>query len=188
MPTFLSGMARVLDIGARFDNYGSFQEPEVADAMAIASDWQAVGDDIRHSMKTFEQEEGLSPPPEDTNFSVVTHQRTLHYTGPLPLPQHFEHYNQIVPGAANRILCMAEIQAAHRQTTEEKIVISHIQQATLGLWFGFIVALTGFGVVVLCIMQHEIILAGIIGALDLASLVGVFIYGTSKQKREHNRL
>jgi len=45
-PTFLSGVARVFDLGCQFDSYNVSPDPEEADARAIFSDWLAVGMDI----------------------------------------------------------------------------------------------------------------------------------------------
>jgi uncharacterized membrane protein len=70
-------------------------------------------------------------------FSQVTHST---YSGPLPPPQIFKEYNDILPGAADRILRMAEIQAAHRQSLERHSVWSGSNRAYLGLFFGFIIS------------------------------------------------
>lgn len=43
LPSFLSGSARVLDLGGTFDEYNDSPNGQVADARAIYSDWLAVG-------------------------------------------------------------------------------------------------------------------------------------------------
>jgi hypothetical protein len=42
-PSFMTGMARVYDLGGLFDDYNYSTTPEEADARAIWSDWVAVG-------------------------------------------------------------------------------------------------------------------------------------------------
>jgi hypothetical protein len=42
----MSGAARLLDIGATFDDYNSSRNGAEADAIALAMDWLAVGDDL----------------------------------------------------------------------------------------------------------------------------------------------
>ena len=37
------------------------------------------------------------------------------YSGPLPLPEHFAKYDQALPGAADRILTMAEVEGRQRR-------------------------------------------------------------------------
>lgn len=43
-PSFISGMSRVLDIGATFTEYNSSNDP---DTNAIYNDWFVVGEDLR---------------------------------------------------------------------------------------------------------------------------------------------
>ena len=46
---------------------------------------------------------------------VVEHQQSLMYVGPLPPSKEFGGYEQALPGAANRILAMAEQESEHRR-------------------------------------------------------------------------
>jgi hypothetical protein len=45
-PSFLGGMASVLDLGSTLTEYNVSPTPEQADAIAIYNDWKAVGNDI----------------------------------------------------------------------------------------------------------------------------------------------
>lgn len=54
-PSFLSGMSRVLDMGAAFDEYNESPTPEYADSVAILNDFRAVGADL---IAAAEAEEG----------------------------------------------------------------------------------------------------------------------------------
>jgi hypothetical protein len=45
-PTFLSGFARVLDLGGTFNAYNAANSAEDADTRALHSDWLAVGQDM----------------------------------------------------------------------------------------------------------------------------------------------
>lgn len=46
MPSFLSGVARTLDLFGVFDSYTAGRTDKETDALAIYSDWAAVGDDF----------------------------------------------------------------------------------------------------------------------------------------------
>lgn len=46
------------------------------------------------------------------NQQQVIHQEQKVYSGPIPPPDTLNQYNEIVPGAAERILCMAEDNAS----------------------------------------------------------------------------
>lgn len=52
-PSFLRGMASVLDLGAVLERFGynSSRSPDEADARALRADWKAVGDDLRWSVR-----------------------------------------------------------------------------------------------------------------------------------------
>jgi hypothetical protein len=43
-PSFWSGAARALDLGATFNGYNQSRTPELADARALYNDWRAVGE------------------------------------------------------------------------------------------------------------------------------------------------
>ena len=51
MPSFLSGMGRVLNLGGVHTDYNQNLTPQEADRKALASDFKAVGDDIRTAMR-----------------------------------------------------------------------------------------------------------------------------------------
>lgn len=51
---------------------------------------------------------------------VASHQSVMAYSGPIPPPESLEKYNDIVPGAAERIIGMAEKEQVHRHTIEER--------------------------------------------------------------------
>ena len=53
-----------------------------------------------------------------------------------------ERYNQILPGAAERIIAMAESQHAHRQGLEKHVIESNVSAQRLGTILGFVVAMT----------------------------------------------
>jgi len=66
---------------------------------------------------------------------------TAQYAGPIPPPEAFKKYEEILPGAAERILRMAEKQAEHRQKLEEMIIRANNRDSLLGLIFGLIIGL-----------------------------------------------
>ncbi|MXY95518.1 MAG: DUF2335 domain-containing protein [Caldilineaceae bacterium SB0670_bin_27] len=95
------------------------------------------------------------------------------WSGPLPAPSDFQAYEDVVEGAANRIMKMAEIQLAHRVALEAKT----LDRSYWGLAAGFIIAMTALisGVVV-TLNGYPLAGFGIIG-VDLVSLVSLFVFG-----------
>ena len=57
-PSFFGGMASTLDVGATLTVYNESQSPAEADAKALASDWQMVGEDLKGAISDFEKSHG----------------------------------------------------------------------------------------------------------------------------------
>ena len=55
-PSFLGGMASVLDLGTTLVVYNESTTIEEADARAIATDWRVTGNDIRSAIKQWAEE------------------------------------------------------------------------------------------------------------------------------------
>jgi uncharacterized membrane protein len=108
------------------------------------------------------------------------------FSGPLPPPEALEKYNHVLPGAADRIIAMAEVQSRHRQTIERTVIESNAFVQKVGPFLGFIVAMTAVvgGIILILKGKDGYGLAAII--TPLAALAGVFIYGKTQQRRELN--
>jgi predicted methyltransferase len=52
-PSFLEGMARVLDIGGTLQHYSVSATGEDADARALAADVHAIGADLHHVLAAY---------------------------------------------------------------------------------------------------------------------------------------
>ncbi len=106
------------------------------------------------------------------------------FSGLLPPPEALERYNQVLPGAAERILAMAESQQVHRQGLERTVVASNTRAQNRGPWLGFIVAMTAVlgGIFLIYSGREATGLTSIISAL--AALIGVFVYGKREQQKD----
>ena len=49
-PSFLEGVARLLDFGGTLNEYNRSDMPEDADLVALRSDWEALGEDYRSAL------------------------------------------------------------------------------------------------------------------------------------------
>jgi len=110
--------------------------------------------------------------------------RISSFSGPLPPPEILQKYNEILPGAAERIIKMAESQHEHRLLLEKKVVESNTFSQRVGLILGFVIAMTAIvgGIWLSSSGKSGAGLTSIIAAL--AALVGVFIYGKIQQGKE----
>lgn len=106
------------------------------------------------------------------------------YQGPLPPASELLKYESIVPGGADRILAMAEQQAAHRQRIEAQVIESDIINSRRGLNYGLIIGLTAVIGGCACVLAGHDISGSIIGGTGLTGLVGVFVYGSRERRKE----
>lgn len=53
-PNWAEGVGRLLDFRQSLSRTNSLPTPELADYAALASDWAAVGEDLRSAMRTFD--------------------------------------------------------------------------------------------------------------------------------------
>ena len=56
-PSFSSGVARLLDLFGRFDDYNDSPSAASADARAMYSDWRVTGEDLAGAMVVIEREQ-----------------------------------------------------------------------------------------------------------------------------------
>ena len=106
------------------------------------------------------------------------------FEGPLPPPEILRRFDEVVPGAAERIIRMAEEQFAHRTALEKKVIESDISRSKWGQILGFMIAVIGLGVSALVTIYGNQWAGAVIGGATLASLVGVFMYGARTRNKE----
>ena len=123
----------------------------------------------------------------DGGTVAVSVQSVQHFQGPLPPPQALEQYEAVLPGCAERIVSMAEAQAAHRRALESRVIEGNVAAERRGQVFAFTLALVALVGGVWLIYQGNDAegLTAIIGAL--AGLVGVFVYGRRKDAEERRQ-
>ncbi|MDA8409380.1 MAG: DUF2335 domain-containing protein [Treponema sp.] len=106
---------------------------------------------------------GGQPPP------VVRHQ-AVSYSGPLPPAAEFERYNAAVPGAAERILAMAEKEAEHRHGAEDLLVQEEVRASKTGQLFAFALGIGSLAVVAVSLFLNSPLGAIAPGIIALTSL------------------
>ena len=117
--------------------------------------------------------------PPDPSGRVIT--QVLHeehrISGPLPTPDILLGYDEVLPGAAERIMRMAEKEQASAREVEGIAVRAATADNRRGQIFGFLVALAAFGTAsFLGYLGHEIA-AAIVGGGTVVALVTVFVTG-----------
>lgn len=128
-----------------------------------------------------------SKQPQGQQTSNSSRSIQFQYNGPIPPPNMLQQYDDILPGAAERILRMAEEQSAHRKELEKKVIEGDDKRASRGQVFGFIIALVVItaGFVLMFTGKETLGISSIVTALS--SLVLVFITGSLTRSRERKR-
>ena len=136
-----------------------------------------------------------SPPGERQDGIILAHAEVVaSWDAPLPPPAAFQMYENTLPGAADRILQIAERQQIHQHNLEtadlattNRIVTGDSRRSYLGIILAFVLAMTGLlGGIFLIAIGH----GGFGLTLCLAPLAGlaaVFVYGTRSRRAERRR-
>ena len=84
---------------------------------------------------------------------IIVQQASSSFQGPIPHPDHFAQYDKVLPGAAERILKMAESEQANRHKHED--VVDRLFLRGLSLGSLIIVLLIGLAVLALYLGYPE---------------------------------
>ena len=172
-PSFLEGMARVLDIGGTLNVYHFGPGGAKSDADATLADWQAIGDDLRAAM-------------DDCGYPIEAADAAS-WEGPLPSPTVLQQYDEIIPGSAERISRMWEARTKDRIQSEKSAVEAGNKRAYLGLAGGFIISLIMIAIgAYAAIWVNPWLGVAVIGAQN-ALFASLFIYVTNARRRERER-
>jgi len=135
-----------------------------------------------------------TPQKRQPNHQVVAATQTVtHYQGAVPPPEILRGIDEIVPGAAARLITLAEQESNHRRSLEVKTIEANIaaqvaqvqinEQQTkavfrsdmMGQIAGFLVCLCCIGAAVYLGLNGHDWLAGGIAAIPTAALIKAFV-------------
>lgn len=115
----------------------------------------------------------------------------MQYSGPLPPPALLAKFEEIQPGLVERIVGMAERQAAHRQSLEVKRVEAIVDdqraaraEARIGQICGLLIGIIAIVGGTFASIHGSQWTGSIIGGGGVVALVSVFVYGRRAEARE----
>lgn len=131
------------------------------------------------------------PPPQlhqQTHLTSI--QKVEAFSGPLPPPALLEHYEQVLPGSAERIVAMAEGESTHRRSCEQKALEADValnnrdyDERRRGQVLAFIIVFLS-GVAGAYFILHGKELAGtVFGGPAIAAIIGAFLHKPNKEKK-----
>jgi len=130
----------------------------------------------------------MSKPAKRPPANLQAEQRTLSiHSGPIPLPETLGKYEAIIPGAAERILSMAEQAAEHRRDMEREQLAAAIteskrefNEARIGQACAFVLALAFLAAGTWLANGGHEWSGSLLGASGIAGIVAAFIQGRKK--------
>lgn len=114
---------------------------------------------------------------------LISESKTMRFAGPLPPPEILQQYNEILPGAAERVFSLTEKQAAHRMNLENSIVQAQIRESSRGQTFALIIAVLGLGSAAFLGFHDKTTIASIFAGSTVLGLVTAFILGKKSQQK-----
>lgn len=104
--------------------------------------------------------------------------------GPLPSPDQLARFNDVVPGAAERIIRMAEQEGEHNRLVQARAVSGAIVAQWLGQIFAMLVAGGGlFATYKLAMAGHDAV-ASIVAGTAITTVVAAFLQAKQAAKSE----
>ncbi|MCM1065238.1 MAG: DUF2335 domain-containing protein [Eubacterium sp.] len=110
------------------------------------------------------------------------------FHGPIPSPDIMSGYEDIMPGATDRIIAMAEKQSGHRQSMEAIQVRAESRDSLLGVIFAFML---GMGCLAACVIMvinvpnaAGAICGSVLGVTGISAIITAFLQNTRKQNKE----
>lgn len=116
----------------------------------------------------------LRPEKQDQGVKIVATMVQKHHSGPLPAPEDMAEYERILPGGAERIFRMTELEQDHRHRQEARIIGHEYCGRYIGQIGAMLALVMTLGVVVYCAVIGQPITAAVLGA------VGVIVLGFLK--------
>ncbi len=105
----------------------------------------------------------------------------------LPHPEHLERFEQLLPGATDRMLSLAENQIAHRHGMERKFLNFNGASEILGVVFAGAAVLSGIAGGIYLLM-HDKPIGGLTSMIvPLASVAAAFLRTRNSQSKQLER-
>ena len=115
--------------------------------------------------------------PQEPRRRGQDHEHPQASNDPLPSPDAVQRYEQVLPGAADRIMKLLEGQAEHRMDMETALVEGALRTERLGQVFGLSIVIVVFAVSAWLINGGHGISGTVLGVTDLVALIAVFLRG-----------
>lgn len=125
----------------------------------------------------------LSPEERSTVVSRISVLQES-FSGPMPHPNILKGYEEVLPGAAERILQMAENEQQHRHKQEDRICKGSVSQVKRGQWIALFVVVMLTAVATALTLLGQQTVGGIIFGTTIAAVTTIFIVSKNRDKKD----
>jgi uncharacterized membrane protein len=112
-----------------------------------------------------------------TNQKQITRLTQQQFSGPIPHPEILHRYDQILPGAAECILSMAEEDAKHQREIENNALEFASKEVKKGQQYGLAIGTLAFLTCIIVLWFGSEKTAMVLGGSTVLGLVTVFVVG-----------
>lgn len=138
-----------------------------------------------HLKESIEREIGPLVAPGQRDLIVARMQKIMireSFSGPIAHPRHLREYENIEPGAANRIITMAERAQDHNIDMDRKVVAAEVADRKLGMWLGFAALALLAGCAAVFGYLGKDVMAGMFLSAAALGAIGIFVNGRLQNK------
>jgi uncharacterized membrane protein len=122
--------------------------------------------------------------PQKREVTRVVHEVFSSFQGPLPHPSLLDRYDEISPGAAERIIAMAEKEQAHRHSWEQRALSAESWYGMVGLLAGWTTAIALAGGAALAAAFGEPAVGVALAAASATGMVWKLVQGRSDRSEQ----
>lgn len=108
---------------------------------------------------------------------------TTAFQGPLPSPEVLDGFEKVLPGSAERIMCMAEKEQEARHKTEKKLSTSGIIIMFTGVIFAFLSIIIIGLLIYFAITKGETSVAIALSTTSLIGVASVFVWFRKEKQK-----
>ena len=107
------------------------------------------------------------------------------YIGPIPSPELFRKYGEVVPDAPERILRVFEQDSQHRREMQKLSITFKTRRDTRAQWMAFVIMVVALGVTAVSVIFGQNVAPGIItGLATLFLALKVLFIGEKKESED----
>lgn len=128
--------------------------------------------------RAHKQNSSVKQQPSNNNNLVMAQ-----FSGPLPPPELFNAYEQILPGCADRIVKLAEREQKQQHGIQNQVVAANVNAEKLGMLLGFsfqVAVIAGLFIIAAVLLLKGKDITGLVALFTAVAGSGAFVYQSTR--------